>query len=96
MSVVFLSNDVLPYNRVSDKEEFVNCSNLKSISSKVLRSVYFLSLNIGRWRRKCEVDLISEPQLQIVSVFTQMTQIYAQSCDKSNTFVIITIKNTTW
>ena len=59
------SNNVLPHNRVSNKEEFVNSSNLQSVLFKVLRGVYLLSLNIGQWRRKCEVDSISKPQLQI-------------------------------
>ena len=27
--------------------------------------VYRSSLNVGQWRRKCEVDSISKPQLQI-------------------------------
>ena len=60
-----VSNNVLPHNRVSNKEEFVNSSNLQSVLFKVLRGVYLLSLNIGQWRRKCEVDSISKPQLQI-------------------------------
>ena len=60
-----LSN-VLPYNRVYDnKKDLVNSSNLKSVLFKVLRRVYRSSLNVGQWRRKCEVDSISKPQLQI-------------------------------
>ena len=43
------------------KKEFVNSSNLQSI----LYKVYLSSLNIGQWRRKCEVNSISKPQLQI-------------------------------
>ena len=43
----------------------VNSSNLQSILFKVLRRVCWSSLNVGQWRRKCEVDLISKPQLQI-------------------------------
>ena len=66
MSVFFSSsNKVLPYNRICDNEEFFNSSNLQSILFKVLRRVYLLSLNIGHWRRKCEIDSISKPQLQI-------------------------------
>ena len=55
----------MPYNRDSDKEDFVNSSNLQSIFFKALRRVYRPSLNIGRQRRKCEVDSISKPKLQI-------------------------------
>ena len=66
MSVFFsLSNNVLPCNRVHDKEDLVNSSNLQSILFKGLRRVYRSSLNVGRWRRICEVDSISKPQLQI-------------------------------
>ena len=64
MRVFFsLSNNVLPYKRVCDKEDLVNSSNLQSILFKVLRRVYHSSLNVGQWRRK--VDSISKPQLQI-------------------------------
>ena len=66
MSVFFvLSNNVLPYNRVCDKEDLVNSSNLQSILFTVLRRVYHSSLHVGQWRRKCEVDSISKSQLQI-------------------------------
>ena len=66
MSVFFsLSNNVFPYNRVCDKEELLNSSNLQSILLKVLRKVYRSSLNVGQWRRECEVDSISKTQLQI-------------------------------
>ena len=61
MSVFFpLSSNVLPY-KIRVKKEFVNSSNLQSI----LYKVYLSSLNIGQWRRKCEVNSISKPQLQI-------------------------------
>ena len=61
MSVFFsLSNNVLPYNRVCDKEEFANSSNLQSMLFKVLRRVYLSSLNIGQWRRKYKLDSISK------------------------------------
>ena len=50
---------------VCDKEELVNSSNLQAILFKVLRRVYRSSLNVGLCRRKCEVDSISKPQLQI-------------------------------
>ena len=66
MRVFFsLSNNVLPYKRVCSKEDLVNSSNEQSILFKVLRKVYRSSLNVGQWRRKCEVDSISKPQLQI-------------------------------
>ena len=66
MSAFFiLSNNVLPYNRVCDKEEFFNSSNLQPILFKVLRSVYLSSLNARQWRRKGQVDSKSKPQLQI-------------------------------
>ena len=66
MRVFFsLSNNVLPYNRVCDKEDLVNSSNLQSILFKMLRRVYRSSLNAGHWRRRCEVDSISKQQLQI-------------------------------
>ena len=58
-----LSNNVLPYNRVCDKEDLVNSSNLQSILFKMLRRVYRSTLNVGKWRRECEVDSISKPQL---------------------------------
>ena len=61
---VFLSNNVLPYNKVCDTEELVNSSNLQSVLFKLLRRAYGLSLNVGQWRRKYEVDAISKPQLQ--------------------------------
>ena len=48
-----------------EKVVFVNSSNLQSYLLKVLRRVYFLSLNTGQWRRKCEVDSLSRPQSQI-------------------------------
>ena len=64
MRVFFsLSNNVLPYNRVCDKEDLVNSSNLQSILFKVLRRVNRSSLNVGQWGRKFEVDSISKPQL---------------------------------
>ena len=47
---------MLPYERVCDEENLVNSSNLQSIF-KVLRRVYCSSLNVGQWRRKCEVHL---------------------------------------
>ena len=53
-------------NRVCDKEDLVSSINLQSILVKVLRRVYRSSLNVGQWRRKCDVDSISKPQLQIV------------------------------
>ena len=66
MSVFFsLSNNVSPYNRVCDKEDLVNSSSLQSILFKVFRRVYRSSLNEGQWRRKCDIDSISKPQLQI-------------------------------
>ena len=66
MSVLFsLSNNVLPYNRVCDKENLNNSTNLQSIEFKVLRTVDRASLNEGQWRRKCEVDSISKSQLEI-------------------------------
>ena len=66
VSVCFsLSNNVLPYNRVCNKEELVNSSTLQSVLFRVLKKVYCSSLNVGQWRRKCEVDYISTPQLQI-------------------------------
>ena len=81
----------------------VNSINLQSILLTVLIRVYRSSLNLGQWRKKCEVDIISKPQLQIglkqswklCLVLTQMTHSYAQPRDKSNTFIIITIKNIT-
>ena len=60
-----LLNNVLPFNRVCDKEDLVNSSSLQSILFKVLRGVYHSSLNVGQWRSKCEVDLTSKPQLKI-------------------------------
>ena len=57
MSVLFsLSNNVLPYNRVCDKEDLVNSSSLQSILFKVLRRVYRSSLNEGQnyWWKKLE------------------------------------------
>ena len=50
-----LSNNVLPYNRVCEQEDLVNSSNLQSVLLKVLRSSYRSSLNVGQWKRKCEV-----------------------------------------
>ena len=48
MHVFFsLSNNVLPYTRVCDKEYLVNSSNLPSILFKVLRKMYCSSLNVG-------------------------------------------------
>ena len=60
-----LSSNVLPYNRVCDKKDLVNSSNLQLILFKVFRRVYRSWLNVGQWRRKCEVDSISKPKLQI-------------------------------
>ena len=66
MSVFFaLSNNVLPYIRVCDKNDLVHSSNLQSILFKVIRRVYHSSLNVGQRGRKCEVSSISKPQLQI-------------------------------
>ena len=65
MSVFFsLSKNVLPYNRVCNKEDFVNSSNLKSILLHLLKRVYLSSLNIGQWGRKCEKDSVFTPRLQ--------------------------------
>ena len=58
MHVFFsLSNNVLPYKRVCDKEDLVNSSNVGSLLFNVLRKVYRSSLNVGQWKRKCEVEL---------------------------------------
>ena len=46
-----LSNNVMPYNRAYDKEDFVNFSNLESILFKVRKRVYRSSLNIIQWRK---------------------------------------------
>ena len=56
---------MLPYSRACAEEDLVNSRNLQSILLKVVRRVYRLSLNVGQWRRKCQVDSISKPQLQI-------------------------------
>ena len=56
-----LSNNVLPYKRVCNKENLVNSSNAQSISFKVLGKKW----RSGQWRRKLEVDSISKPQSQI-------------------------------
>ena len=40
MRVFSLSNNVLPYNRVCDKEDLVNSINLQLIFFKVLSRVY--------------------------------------------------------
>ena len=61
----FFSNNLLPFKRVSYKENSVKASNVQSILFKVLRRVNRSSLNVGQWRRKCEVDSISKPQLHI-------------------------------
>ena len=62
------------------------------------RRMYCLSLNVEQWRKKYEVDSISNSQLQIVREFVlkQMTHIYPQPCYESNTLMIIAIKNITW
>ena len=61
MRVFFsLSNNVLPYKRVCNKEDLVNSSNEQSVLFKLLRKVYRSPLNVGQWRRKCEVDSISK------------------------------------
>ena len=66
ISVFFLlSNNMLPSNRVCDKEDLVNSRNLPSILFKMLRRVYRSLLNARHWRRRCEVDSISKQQLQI-------------------------------
>ena len=65
MTVFFsLSKKVLPYNRVCNKEDFVNYSNLKSILLHLIKRVYLSSLNIGQWGRKCEKDSVFTPRLQ--------------------------------
>ena len=65
MSVFFSLLNVLPCNRVCDKEKFVNSSILQSILFKVLiRRVYLSSLCTGECRRKCEIYSIFKPQLQ--------------------------------
>ena len=66
ISVFFsLSNNVLPYSRVCDKNDLVNCSSLQLILFKVLMRAYRSTLNEEQWRRKCDVDSISKPQPQI-------------------------------
>ena len=57
MRLFSLSNNVLPYNKVCDKEDLVNSSTLQSILFKVLSRVYCSSLNEGQWRRKCETTI---------------------------------------
>ena len=47
------------------KKELVNSSNLQSVSLNAPWRMYRLSLNVGEWRRKREVDSISKPELQI-------------------------------
>ena len=44
-----LSNNVLPYKRVCNKEDLVNSSNVGSVLFKVLRRVYRSSLIVGQW-----------------------------------------------
>ena len=48
----------MSYNRVCDKEEIVNSSNLQLILFKVLKRVYHSSLNLGQLKRKCEDDYV--------------------------------------
>ena len=60
---VFLSHNVLPYNRGCEKEDLVNSSNLESLLLKVLRRC--IVYHVQQWRRKSEVDLISKPQPQL-------------------------------
>ena len=62
---VSLSNNLLPYKKVCGKEDSVNSSNVQSLLFKVFRRVNHSSLNVGQLRRKCEVDSIPKPQLQI-------------------------------
>ena len=63
MRVFFsLSNNVLPYNRACDEEVLANSSNLLSLL-KVLTRVCRSSLNLGQWRKKCEVNSICKLDL---------------------------------
>ena len=66
---------------------FFHLSNNVLPCNRVFGRMYLSSLNIGQWRRKYEVDLTTK---------SQMTQIYSLSYEKSNTFMIIIIKNTPW
>ena len=60
-------------------------------------------LSIGQCRRKCEVDNLNyickfyfnDFKNCASFVLAQMSQAYAHSCDKSNTFMVIIIKKTT-
>ena len=50
----FFLSHVLPCNRICDKEGFFSSSNLQQFYSRCSGRC-LLSLNIGQWRRKCEV-----------------------------------------
>ena len=66
MSVFFsLSKNILPCKRVCDRGDLVHFKNLQLILFKMLRRVYRPLFNVGQWRRKCEVNSIYKPQLQI-------------------------------
>ena len=76
MCVFFsLSNNVLPYKRVRDKEDLVNSSNVQSALFKVLRRVYRSSLNVGQWRRKCEVEMCIRNVHFLISVTGTQTKV---------------------
>ena len=80
-------------------------SILQSVLFQVFRRIYFTSWNTWSWRRrrKLKVDFISKPHLQIrfkhfgkclnlcLRKWLRLTQLY----DKSNSFVIIIMKEFT-
>ena len=59
-----LSNELLPKRIVLIKTGSQKSRRLLSMFSMVLRRVRLSVIYVGQWRRKCEVDSISKPQLQ--------------------------------
>ena len=52
MKGFFKSNNELPNNSVSVKEDSFNSINFQSVLLRVLRRVILLSSNNGQWRKK--------------------------------------------
>ena len=77
---VSVSNNVLPNKITCVNEESPVSGNLQSIFLKVLRRDCLLTLNMGQWRRKWDVDSTSKPQLQ--SGFKQFWKLCLNLCSR--------------
>ena len=99
----FESKNELPNSSISVKEVSFVYINLQSILLRVVRRLILLSSNKGQKSEKLILDHITTTKkikavlkIMIEFMFTQMAQSQTKSCHQSNSFVIVTVKKTSW